>query len=247
MSRSFLVIISTLVAILAVLAVCPDVDAEYAFDSNTVYDHSTGVVSFSGSLNADDVSVSVHANGYYSGETQFKSIDGKFSGEINVGKLARGMYRLIAMSVEDPTIFIEGKLRVDGYVELGTAKLEDGKILVAGYSSDRDVEISVKDLDNRNILSNAPIRIGEGCSFEASFVPEVEITTDLVAKASLISDPNVSDVKDVSVRKVTTTSGLELSTYVDESITVHLDVAYCKYSDLNVYSEGPGIASRPFA
>ena len=100
--KPMLAVLLLAVMALAVLSVpSSDADGEYSFTEVT-YDPAEGKASFSGTFDTD-VSVSLHANGYYSGENPVTLVNGVFSGEMAVGKLARGMYWIIAMSAEDPT------------------------------------------------------------------------------------------------------------------------------------------------
>ncbi|MBQ5483294.1 MAG: hypothetical protein IIT75_02935, partial [Candidatus Methanomethylophilus sp.] len=241
------VLLLTVIA-LAVLSVpSSDADGEYSF-SEVTYNPAEGKVSFSGTFDTD-VSVSLHANGYYSGENAVTVVNGGFAGDIAVGKLARGMYRIMAMSADDPNEYITGNLRVDGYLFLDSAtySLETGKITVAGTSSDRDLEVTVRDASNNTILDGVPVICGDDCRFSSEFSLGTTPTSDLKVTVSLSSESSVKEERTVPLSKVSTDDDLDISMYVGGSATVHLDVVGCTYADLTVYSENLQIAKEAFS
>ena len=243
--------LATVLMLVMILSVIPvsssDADGEYSFTSVN-YDPAEGKVSFSGTFDTD-VSVSVHANGYYSGETIFSLTDGVFSGDITVGKLAKGVYRIIAMSVDDPTDYVMGDFRVDGYLFLDSAiySIETGKITVVGTSSDRDLEASVADASDNIVLDGVPIICGDDCCFSSEFSLGAVPTSDLKVTVSLAAESSVKETKTLQARLVTTDSDLSVSMCVGESEAVHLNVVGCTYSDLTVYSADTAIAGITFS
>ena len=212
------------------------------------YDPASGKVSFAGTFDSD-VSVSVHANGYYSGETVFLLNNGGFSGEITVGKLARGVYRIIAMSVDDPTDFIVGDFRVDGYLFLDSAaySIDTGKVSVAGTSSDRDLEVTVRDASNNIILDGVPVICGDDRRFSSEFSLGAVPTSDLKVSVALSAESSVKEERTLSFSEITTNDDLNISMYVGGSAAVHLDAVGCTYADLTVYSADPSIAGIQFS
>jgi len=243
--------LATVLMLVMILSVIPvsssDADGEYLFTSAN-YDPAEGKVSFSGTFDTD-VSVSVHANGYYSGETVFSLTDGVFSGDITVGELAKGVYRIIAMSVDDPTDYVMGDFRVDGYLFLDSAtySIETGKITVAGRSSDRDLEASVADASDNIVLDGVPIICGDDCCFSSEFSLGAVPTSDLKVTVSLAAESSVKETKTLQARLVTTDSDLSVSMCVGESEAVHLNVVGCTYSDLTIYSADTAIAGITFS
>lgn len=242
-------VLSVLLAIfmLTVSAPLSSATGEPSFTSAS-YDPASGKVSFAGTFDSD-VSVSVHANGYYSGETVFQLNNGRFSGEITVGKLARGVYRIIAMSVDDPTYYIVGDFRVDGYLFLDSAaySIDTGKVTVTGSSSDRDLEVTVRDASNNIILDGVPVICGDDRRFSSEFSLGITPTSDLKVTVALSADASVKQTETVQSRRVTTSSDLTVSMHAGESATVHLNVVGCTYSDLNIYSVDSAIAGYSFS
>ena len=212
------------------------------------YDSANGKVSFAGTFDSD-VSVSVHANGYYSGETVFQLNNGGFSGDITVGKLARGVYRIIAMSVDDPTDYIVGDFRVDGYLFLDSAaySVDTGKVSVAGTSSDRDLEVTVRGASNNIILDGVPVICGDDRRFSSEFSLGDVPASDLKVTVALSADSSVKEERTLSFSEITTNDNLDVSMYVGGSATVHLDAVGCTYADLTVYSADPSIAGIQFS
>lgn len=242
-------VLSVLLAIfmLTVSAPLSSATGEPSFTSAS-YDPASGKVSFAGTFDSD-VSVSVHANGYYSGETVFQLNNGGFSGEITVGKLARGVYRIIVMSVDDPTDFIVGDFRVDGYLFLDSAaySVETGKVTVAGTSSDRNLEVTVRDASNNIILDGVPVICEGDRRFSSEFSLGMTPTSDLRVTVSLSSESSVKEERTLSFSRITTDDDLNVSMYVGGSVTVHLDAVGCTYSDITVYSADSSIAEKQFS
>ena len=246
--KPMLAVLLLVVMALAVLSVpSSDADGEYSFTEVT-YDPSEGKVSFSGTFDTD-VSVSLHANGYYSGENAVTLVNGVFSGEMTVGKLARGMYWIIAMSAEDPNEYITGSLRVDGYLFLDSAEYsyDSGKVTVTGWASDENLELTIRDMSDNVLVDGAPIKCGDDRMFSASFSLGVVPTSDLNLTVSLSSEPSVKVEKTLSFSKVTTSDELNVSMYVGGSAIVHLDTVGCTYADLTVYSADPSIVGIQFS
>ena len=242
-------VLSVLLAIfmLTVSAPLSSATGEPSFTSAS-YDPASGKVSFAGTFDSD-VSVSVHANGYYSGETLFQLNNGGFSGEITVGKLARGVYRIIAMSVDDPTDYIVGDFRVGGYLFLGSAEYsyDSGKVTVTGWASDEDLELTIRDMSDNVLVDGAPIKCGDDRRFSASVSPGTTLTSDLRVSVALAGETSVHKDATVQVRRVTTDSDSTVTMIQGESETVHLDVIGCTYADLQIYPENAEIATIEFS
>ncbi|AMH95247.1 adhesin-like protein [methanogenic archaeon ISO4-H5] len=242
-------VLSVLLAIfmLTVSAPLSSATGEPSFTSAS-YDPASGKVSFAGTFDSD-VSVSVHANGYYSGETVFQLNNGGFSGEIAVGKLARGVYRIIAMSVDDPTDYIVGDFRVDGYLFLDSAEYsyDSGKVTVTGWASDEDLELTIRDMSDNVLVDGAPIKCGDDRRFSASVSPGTTLTSDLRVSVALAGETSVHKDATVQVRRVTTDSDSTVTMIQGESETVHLNVIGCTYADLQIYPENAEIATIKFS
>ena len=246
--KPMLAVLLLAVMALALLSVpSSDADGEYSFTEVT-YDPAEGKVSFSGTFDTD-VSVSLHANGYYSGEKPVTLVNGAFSGEMTVGKLARGMYWIIAMSAEDPNEYITGSLRVDGYLFLDSAEYsyDSGKVTVTGWASDEDLELTIRDMSDNVLVDGAPIKCGDDRRFSASVSPGATLTSDLKVSVALAGETSVHKDATVQVRRVTTDSDLNVTMIQGESATVHLDVIGCTYADLQIYPENAEIATIEFS
>lgn len=240
------VVILTIMASAVIAAPFSNAEEDYAF-SNIGYDPETGKVSFGGTF-SDDVYVSLHANGYYSGETRFDLSEGSFGGDITVGKLPRGMYRLIAKSVHDPTDNIIGDLRVDGYLFLDSVEYlaNTGMVSIRGSSSDRELEVIVRDASDRILIDGAPVVCSEGCSFSSNLHLGTA-PSDLKVTVALASESAIHQERTVQVRQVSTASETEVHMFVGSTSTVKLDVVGCTYSEINVYSVSTAIASIEFS
>ena len=246
--KPMLAVLFLAVMALAVLSVpSSDADGEYSF-SEVTYDPAEGKVSFSGTFDTD-VSVSLHANGYYSDENAVTLVNGEFIGEMTVGKLARGMYWIIAMSAEDPNEYITGSLRVDGYLFLDSAEYsyDSGKVTVTGWASDEDLELTIRDMSDNVLVDGAPIKCGDDRSFTASVSPGATLTSDLKVSVALAGETSVHKDATVQVRRVTTDSDSTVTMIQGESETVHLDVIGCTYADLQIYPENAEIATIEFS
>lgn len=221
-------------------------EGDYAYNSIS-YDPETGKVSFEGTF-SDDVFVSLHANGYYSGETRFDISDGSFSGEITVGKLSRGMYRLIAKSVHDPTDNIIGDLRVDGYLFFDSVEYvsNSGVISIGGSSSDRELEVTVRDASDRILIDGAPVICGDDCSFDSNLYLG-NVPSDLKVTVALAGESAIHQERTVQVRQVSTSSETEVHMFLGSTSTVKLNAVGCTYSEINVYSVSTEIASIVFS
>ncbi len=242
--KPMLAVLLLAVMALTVLSVpSSDADGEYSFTEVT-YDPAEGKASFSGTFDTD-VSVSLHANGYYSGENPVTLVNGAFSGEMTVGKLARGMYWIIAMSAEDPNEYITGSLRVDGYLFLDSAEYsyDSGKVIVTGWASDEDLELTIRDMSDNVLVDGAPIKCGDDRRFSASVSPGATLTSDLRVSVALAGETSVHKDATVQVRRVTTDSDSTVTMIQGESETVHLDVIGCTYADLQIYPENAEIAT----
>ncbi len=246
--KPMLAVLLLAVMALALLSVpSSDADGGYSFTEVT-YDPAEGKASFSGTFDTD-VSVSLHANGYYSGENPVTLVNGEFSGEMTVGKLARGMYWIIAMSAEDPNEYITGRLRVDGYLFLDSAEYsyDSGKVTVTGWASDEDLELTIRDMSDNVLVDGAPIKCGDDRSFTASVSPGATLTSDLKVSVALAGETSVHKDATVQVRRVTTDSDSTVTMIQGESETVHLDVIGCTYADLQIYPENAEIATIEFS
>ena len=233
------------IMVLALFAIAiPSSDADYSISLDEIeYHPESGTVSVAGTAYCD-VYLSVSANGYYSDDTLVSVKDGTFSYNLEVGKLHRGIYRVSAVAVEDNLDYAVKQFSVGGYVYLDSASLslQDSKLSVSGYSSDDYVEITVADL-NGTILADGVPASCDNCVFSTSFLLSGEIKSDLTVKVALVEDYTVSDSVQVLSRQVTTDSDQDISLFTGESVSVHLIVEGCEYSELGLSSTDKTIAT----